>query len=200
MGKKETKEEKAGTPEKPEPSELPKDVAGEQSAESEQMDKDYLMKRLTEKEKEAADNYEKYLRAAAELENYRKRSSKEHLEAIKYGQERLLKDIVPLVDDLERASVQACNGDNIEAFRKGLKLIQEQLLSCLQRHGVEMIECVGMDFDPNLHEAMLQVESEEHEDNKVIDEFEKGYLLHGRLLRPARVSVSKRKKKQDLMH
>jgi molecular chaperone GrpE len=191
MGKKETKEHKAGTPQT---SELQKEGAEEQPVDLEKMDKDYLMVRLKEKEKEASDNYEKYLRAVAELENYKKRASKERSEAIKYGQENLLKDILPLVDNLERASGQACNADNIEAFKNGLKLIQDQLLSCLERHGVERIDCVGRDFDPHVHEAMLQVDSEEHEENKVIHEFEKGYLLHGRLLRPSRVSVSKRTK------
>lgn len=93
----------------------------------------------------------------------------------------------------------ADSSENFEAFKKGLKLVKEQLLGCLEKHGVEKIDACGKEFDPNVHEAMLQVESEAHENNKVVDELETGYLLHGRLLRPAKVSVNKRAKheKQD---
>jgi molecular chaperone GrpE len=96
---------------------------------------------------------------------------------------------------MERALEHACSSDDFEAFKEGLRMLQEQFLSCLQKHGVEKIETVGKDFDPNVHEAMLQVESDEHGDSKVVDEFEKGYLLNGRLLRPAKVSVCRRGKK-----
>jgi molecular chaperone GrpE len=98
---------------------------------------------------------------------------------------------------MERALEHACNSDNFDAFKKGLKLLQDQFLVCLQKHGVEQIEAVGKDFDPHIHEAMLQVESGEHEDSKVVGEFERGYLLNGRLLRPAKVSVCRRSKTED---
>jgi molecular chaperone GrpE len=169
----------------------PREKSGE---ELEKMDKDYLMLRLKEKEKEAADNYDKYVRAVAELENYKKRATKERLDALMYGQERLLKDMLPMVDSLDRALGQKCTAQNVDAFQEGLKLIRDQLLTRLEQHGVKGVNAKGEDFDPNLHEAMLQVETEEHEENKVVEEFEKGYLLHGRLLRPAKVSVSARKK------
>ena len=158
-----------------------------------------LMVKLEEKEKEAAENYDKYVRAVAELENYRKRAAKEKTDSIKYGNENLIRDILPHVDSLERALGHADSSENFEAFKKGLKLVKEQLLGCLEKHGVEKIDACGKEFDPNVHEAMLQVESEAHENNKVVDELETGYLLHGRLLRPAKVSVNKRAKheKQD---
>jgi molecular chaperone GrpE len=167
------------------------DAAGE---ELDKLDKEYLVLRLKEKEKEAADNYDKYVRAVAELENYKKRAVKERTDAIMYGQERLLRDLLPMVDSLERACGQECTVQNLNAFQEGIKLIRDQLLSRLEQHGVKGMSAQGEDFDPNLHEAMLQVETEEHEENKVVEEFEKGYTLHGRLLRPARVSVSTRKK------
>ena len=148
-----------------------------------------LMRKLEEKEKEAAENYDRYVRAAADLENYRKRAAREKADCIKYGQENLIRDILPMVDSLGRAMEHACNSSDFEAFREGLKLVQNQLTCCLEKHGVEAIEAAGKDFDPNFHEAMLQVESTEHKDNEVVEEFEKGYLLNGRLLRPARVSV-----------
>ena len=148
-----------------------------------------LMRKLAEKEKEAAENYDRYVRAAADLENYRKRAAREKADCIKYGQENLIRDILPMVDSLGRAMEHACNSNDFEAFREGLKLVQNQLTCCLEKHGVEAIEAAGKDFDPNFHEAMLQVESPEHKDKEVVEEFEKGYLLNGRLLRPAKVSV-----------
>jgi molecular chaperone GrpE len=154
-----------------------------------------LMARLQEAENRAAENYDKYVRAMAELDNYKKRILREKTEAIRYGNENLLREILPLTDNMERALEHACSSDDFEAFKEGLRMLQEQFLSCLQKHGVEKIETVGKDFDPNVHEAMLQVESDEHGDSKVVDEFEKGYLLNGRLLRPAKVSVCRRGKK-----
>ncbi len=156
-----------------------------------------LIQKLQEKEKEAAENYDRYMRAAADLENYKKRANREKADCIKYGQENLIKDILPMVDSLGRAMEHACNSNDFEAFREGLKLVQNQLNCCLEKHGVEKIEATGRDFDPNVHEAMLQVESPEHGNNQVVEEFEKGYLLNGRLLRPAKVSVCRCPVKQD---
>lgn len=151
-----------------------------------------LKEKLAQKEKEAADNYDKYVRAVAELDNYKKRAAKEKADIIKYGKEEVIKDILPFVDSLDRALEHAESSADIQSFKEGLKLIQDQLFSCLKKHGVEAIECTGKDFDPNFHEAMMQVESEHHEANKVINEFQRGYLLNGRLLRPSRVSVCKK--------
>jgi molecular chaperone GrpE len=156
-----------------------------------------LMLKVQEMEKKAADNYDKYVRAVAELDNYRKRAIREKADAIKYGNENLLRDILPLVDNLDRALEHVGSSDDLEAFKTGLKMLHEQLLCCLKKYGVEMIDAVGRDFDPNVHEAMLQVESDEHEASQVVSEFERGYLLNGRLLRPAKVCVCKRPTKED---
>jgi molecular chaperone GrpE len=156
-----------------------------------------LMVKLEEAEKKAADNYDKYVRTVAELDNYRKRAAREKADAIQYGNENLLRDILPLVDSMDRALEHSCKSEDFEAFRKGLGLLQGQLLGCLQKHGVEMIDTAGKDFDPHVHEAMMQVESPEHEDRQVVGEFERGYLLNGRLLRPAKVSVCKRPSRGD---
>lgn len=156
-----------------------------------------LMMRIEEAEKKAAENHDKYLRAVAEMENYKKRAAKERLDSVKYANETLIRDMLPLVDSMDRALEHAGNSEDFEAFKKGLKLVQDQLLCCLEKHGVEKIDAVGKDFDPHIHEAMLQVEGKEHQDNKVVNEFEKGYLLHGRLLKPAKVSVCKYLNKND---
>jgi len=151
-----------------------------------------LMLKAEEAEKKAAEYYDKYVRAVAELDNYRKRAVREKADAIKYGNEALLKDILPLMDNMDRALEHACNSDDFEAFKKGLRMLRDQLLCCLQKHGVEQIDTAGKDFDPNVHEAVLQVESDKHETSQVVGEFERGYLLSGRLLRPAKVSVCRR--------
>jgi molecular chaperone GrpE len=156
-----------------------------------------LKTKLAEKEEEAAANYDKYLRTIAELENYKKRAAKEKAEILKYGKEEVIKDILPFVDSLDRALEHAESSTDIQAFKEGLKLIQDQLLCGLKKHGVDVIECAGKDFDPNFHEAMMQMDSEHHEANKVINEFQRGYLLNGRLLRPSRVSVCKKINKEN---
>ena len=151
-----------------------------------------LEKKLSEKEKECSAIYDKYLRAVAEFDNYKKRAAREKTDIIKYGKEDVIRDILPFVDSLDRALEHAESNTDIQAFKEGLKLIQDQLLCSLKKHGVERIECAGKEFDPNFHEAMQQVNSEHHEENKVINEFERGYLLNGRLLRPSKVSVCKK--------
>jgi molecular chaperone GrpE len=176
----------------PEPTLENQAAAGEEKARGKQSREEELMSKLQETEKAASENYDKYVRVAAELENYRKRAIREKADAVRFGNENLLRDILPLMDNIDRAMDHACNSDDFDAFKQGLKLLQEQLLVCLQKHGVEQIEAVGKDFDPHVHEAMLQVESNEHEESKVVGEFERGYLLNGRLLRPAKVSVCRK--------
>jgi len=149
-----------------------------------------LKKKVEEKEKEAAAHYDKYVRSVAEFDNYKKRAVKDKADAIKYGNENIIKDILPFMDSLDRA-LEHDTGD-VQAFKDGVALIQDQLLCCLKKYGVEKIEAAGKDFDPNFHEALMQVESKEHENNKIVSEMEKGYLLNGRLLRPSRVCVCKK--------
>ncbi len=156
-----------------------------------------LTEKLQDKEKEAAENYDKYVRAVAELENYKKRAARDRADSLKFGQENLIKDILPLMDSLDRAMEHACKSNDFEAFKSGLQLLQNQLGSCLGKQGVAPIEAAGLDFDPNVHEAVLQVESPDHGHNQVVQEFEKGYLLNGRLLRPSKVSVCRLPAKQD---
>ncbi|HVO67803.1 MAG TPA: nucleotide exchange factor GrpE [Syntrophales bacterium] len=156
-----------------------------------------IMVKLKEKEREAAENYDKYVRAVAELDNYRKRAARERADSIRYGNESLIKDILPLVDSMDRALQHADDYGYPDAFKEGLKLLQGQLQGCLEKHGVRQIECINKTFDPHIHEAVLQVDSGDHGKDQVVQELEKGYLLHERLLRPAKVSVSKGAKEED---
>ena len=156
-----------------------------------------LEAKLTAKEQEAAENYDKYIRTLAELDNYKKRSAREKTDVIKYGNENLLRDILPMIDNLERALKHAETSCDFDAFKKGLEMLRSQLVTTLEKHGLEALDCTNKTFDPNFHEAMLQVASEAHEKNQIVDELEKGYLLHGRLLRPAKVSVCKNNETKD---
>ena len=153
-----------------------------------------LKEELAAREKEARENHDRYLRAAAELDNYRKRAARDREDSIKYGNEKLIKDILPILDSLDRALEQASElsaRNNFEAFHQGLELIHTQILGCLERHGVAKIAARGEEFDPEKHQALMQVETPGMESNRVVDEYESGYTLHGRLLRPSKVSVSK---------
>ena len=154
-----------------------------------------LTEKLEAKEKEAKENYDRYLRTMADLENYKKRAAKEKADIIKFGKEEIIRDILPFVDSLDRA-LEHSTGD-VKAFKEGIALVQEQLLCCLKKHGVERIETAGLAFDPNFHEALMQMESDQHENNKIVSEMEKGYLLNGRLLRPSRVCVCKKTNKEN---
>ncbi len=152
------------------------------------------LERLAEDARMAED---KYLRALAELDNTRKRLSKEKAEWLRYGHEGVVKDLLPIIDNLERALEAAGaipEGEGLEAGSRGLiegvALILKQFLDALARHGIVPIESVGKPFDPNLHEAMQRVEREDAAPGTVVEEFLKGYLLHDRLLRPAKVVVS----------
>ena len=150
-----------------------------------------LIARLEEVERESSENHDRYLRAAAELENYKKRAARDRQDFIKYANENLIRDILPTVDSMERALEQAAESQGFEAFVGGLRLIRDTVISVLGKHGATKIDAVGNDFDPNFHEALMQVEGEKEQDNKVAEEFETGYLLNGRLLRPSKVSISK---------
>jgi len=170
------------------PGEIPREAGTPDQLE---VDQD-LPAKLLEKEKEAKENYEKYLRSVAELENYKKFAARERADLIRYNNENIIRGILPVLDSLDRALDLADTSKDVNAFIDGVRMIQEQLLNCLEKYGVRKIEAAGREFDPNIHEALLQVESDKHEDNHVVTEFEKGYLLNDRLLKPAKVSVSKR--------
>lgn len=148
-----------------------------------------LEEALAAKEQEASANWDKFVRERADLENYRKRVAKEKEEILKYGNENFVLEILPAVDNMERALAHATEGES--AVIEGVKLTLSLLLSALKKHGVTPIDTpAGAPFDPALHQAMTQVVSSDQEPNTVVAEFQKGYLLNERLLRPAMVSVA----------
>lgn len=156
-----------------------------------------LRQQLETKDQEAKNNYERMLRQAAELENFRKRSARERDDAIRFANESLIKDLLPVVDNLERAIAHASGGGNGKPLVDGVEMVLRGMLDVLAKHGVSPISAQGQAFDPNKHEAMSQVESDAHEPNSVVEELHKGYLLRDRLLRPALVSVAKPSKTRE---
>ncbi|MEA3432136.1 MAG: nucleotide exchange factor GrpE [candidate division WOR-3 bacterium] len=149
-----------------------------------------LEEEIKTKNKEIKELRNKYLMALADLENYKKRAEKESEEFMKYANERLLKELIPVVDNFERALMVKHSNDD---FSKGIELIYKHLLSVLKKEGVEAFESVGKEFNPRYHEAVSVVASK-HKDGIVIEELEKGYNLKGKLARPARVVVAQKRR------
>jgi molecular chaperone GrpE len=162
----------------------------------ENKDIEELEKKLEEKAKESKENYDRLLRIAADFENYKKRAAKEKEDWTKFANEDLIKGVLPFIDNLERAVNHAQKVNDAGVLIEGVRLTLQQLLQSLNKFGLSPFESVGKPFDPAMHEAMLVVETDQYEPNQVIEEFQKGYLLNDRLLRPATVSVSKPPEKE----
>jgi molecular chaperone GrpE len=140
--------------------------------------------------KENESLHDRVLRIAAEFDNYRKRVERDRRDQTEAATADALIDFLPIMDNLERA-LNAPTGRDIEGFRKGIELIQQQMLELLRKRGVKPIEAVGADFDPRYHQAVVQEQSADHRDGEVLEEFTRGYMLGDRLLRPAMVKVAK---------
>lgn len=151
-----------------------------------------LTEQLAASRAEAQKNWDLYLRERADLENFRKRAQRDKEELGKFANEGILRELVPAVDNLERAIEHARqDGAGGETLLKGVELTLAQLQKALEKFGVVAIKSLGEPFDPARHEAMGQVESADQPANTVVQEYQKGYLLNDRLLRPALVMVSK---------
>lgn len=144
---------------------------------------------LAAKEKEARENWDRFLRERADLENYRKRVGREKEELLNYGNKSLLEEILPIIDNLERALAHASE-DGMGAIVEGIRMTHTMLLATLKKFNVTPIEAVGAPFDSAFHQAMAQVPTDQYEPNTVVEEYQKGYMLKERLLRPAMVTVA----------
>ena len=143
--------------------------------------------------KEQEDFKAKYYYLAAEMENMRKRFERDKESLVKYGNEKVLSGLIEVVDNLDR-TIDAIAGDEDEKVKNifvGVDMVRKQFLECLQNNGLERFDSLGEIFDPNLHEAMAQQPAEGKEDQEVIQEYQKGYRLNGRLLRAAKVIIAK---------
>jgi molecular chaperone GrpE len=140
---------------------------------------------------EAKQAQDRWLRERADLENVKRRAAREKQDALRFGAEGLARDLLPVVDNLERALAHAGAGTDAGALAQGVDLVLKGLRDVLERHGVTRVPAAGTSFDPSHHEAVAHVPSAEHAQGAVIEEHQAGYRLHDRLLRPAMVSVSK---------
>jgi len=145
---------------------------------------------ITQKEQEIQAEKDKLLRALADLDNYKKRIAMEREEMVKFSNESLITAIIPALDGLQRASEATKKTEGTDEILKGIALIQKQLEDALDKFGVKRVETTGKTYDPHGMEAIMQKESDGPE-NMVLEEMQKGYTLHGRLIRPAMVIVSK---------
>lgn len=151
-----------------------------------------LQKKLDEALMESQQHYDRLLRVSAEFDNYKKRAAREADEFRKFANEALLKDLLHIVDNLERAIHSANeNGDANACVVEGVCMTRDEILKIFSKYGVTLIEAVGKPFDPAYHQAVMQEETDAHPENTVVSEMQKGYLLHDRLLRPAMVVVAK---------
>ncbi len=152
-----------------------------------------LREALDKKEAECKDLNDKYLRTLAEMENFRKRMVREQSESVKYANEKILCDLLTVIDNIERAVLHSREKKDFDALINGLELTMKEFAGVLEKYGVKCIESAGQTFDPARHHAVSTVESDARQDNTVVEEFRKGYLLNDRILRPSLVSVAKKK-------
>ena len=145
-------------------------------------------------DKEAEEYLDHLKRLKAEFENYKKRMVKERQQIVNWAIEDLIKEFLPVLDDLERAIDSAKVSQDFSSLLEGIKMVYDHFRQILRKKGIEEISAEGEEFDPHLHEAIMRIESDEHPDNIVVEEMRKGYKFKDKVLRPAMVKVNKRKK------
>jgi molecular chaperone GrpE len=144
-----------------------------------------------EVQRQRDDYYDRLLRKTAEFDNYRKRVERDRQSMAEAVAADVVRDLLPLVDDLERALKADTGAEGAEAYRRGVELIHRQLLEVLRKRGVRAIEALGTDFDPHVHQAIAHEPADGRRDGEVIEEFGRGYMLGDRMIRPAIVKVAK---------
>ena len=148
---------------------------------------------IEEYKQKTAEYEDRYLRLAADFENYKKRTARQFEDILKNSNENIIVSILEVIDNFERALAAAEEVTDFKALHSGTELIHQSMLELLKKEGVMPIEAIGEPFDPTYHEAMMQVDSEEHPEGVVVDEMVKGYMLNGKVIRYAKVIVSRGK-------
>ncbi|MBN2983286.1 MULTISPECIES: nucleotide exchange factor GrpE [Cohnella] len=146
--------------------------------------------RIQELQRQADDNYQRFLRAQADFDNFRRRTLKEKEELSKYASAKLIGELLPVVDNFQRALKAGGEATDDGALSKGIEMIYRQLSQVLENEGLKAMEPVGQPFDPEVHQAIMQVESEEYGEGIVVEVVQTGYMLKDKVLRPAMVKVS----------
>jgi molecular chaperone GrpE len=161
-----------------------------ESKNEKQKPSDSIEKKIVELEIQLKDYKDKLLRKAAEFENYKRRSESELSSFLKYSNEYLIVDLLPVLDDFNRLNSAWDEKHDIESFKKGIDLIYDKYKKVLQKHGVKEMESIGKKFDVNLHDALMQIPQKDVDPDTVINEIEKGYFLKDKVIRHAKVIVS----------
>ncbi len=156
-----------------------------------------LHQQVEELIKEKDEIFEKLQRVAADYENFQKRTPKQIADTIAYEKEKIIKTLLPALDNFEHTLQNAHSAENLDVIIKGVRIIYDQMLDILKAHGVEQIKALGQKFDPTLHEAIMQKTEVDQQDNTVLEEFQKGYKLNGRVIRPSKVIVNKLQSEQE---
>ncbi|HPC96887.1 MAG TPA: nucleotide exchange factor GrpE [Sedimentisphaerales bacterium] len=148
-------------------------------------------KQLEQTQAERDELFGKLQRVSADYANYQKRMSRQVAESIAYEKERLLKTLLPILDNFEHTLEKSKAAESIDVVLQGVRIVYDQMLDILRSHGVEVTQALGEPFDPSIHEAVLRREDPERPDNTILEEFQKGYRLNGRVIRPSKVIVNK---------
>ncbi|MBT8373731.1 MAG: nucleotide exchange factor GrpE [Deltaproteobacteria bacterium] len=153
---------------------------------------------LESAKQETRETYERFLRISAEFENYKKRSAREMDDFRKFANQSLIKEMLAVVDNLERALISSNGNSSVDkCMTDGVNLTLREILKVFEKFNVKPIESIGQPFDPNFHQAMMQEETDDYPENTVITELQKGYMIHDRLLRPSMVVVASSKAKTE---
>jgi molecular chaperone GrpE len=163
----------------------------------EDLSKTELIEKIQSLREEADKNYDLYVRSQAEMENFKKRNAKEKEDVVRYANETLIKEILPVMDNLEKAISHAQQDNAVDALREGVELTLKGLKDSLKKAGLKEVEAQGHPFDPCFHEAVSEMVDERAKPGTVIQELQKGYVLNGRLIRPSMVIVNRRKDTKD---
>lgn len=163
----------------------------------EDLSKTELIEKIQSLQEEADKNYDLYVRSQAEMENFKKRNAKEKEDVVRYANETLIKEILPVMDNLEKAISHAHQDNAVDALREGVELTLKGLKDSLKKAGLKEVEAQGHPFDPCFHEAVSEMVDERAKPGTVIQELQKGYVLNGRLIRPSMVIVNRRKDTKD---
>jgi len=166
------------------------DEAGEYACGPERSAADERDRRIAELESQIEEFRNRLLRSQADFDNYRRRTQREKEEMAKYASAELIARLLPVLDNFERAIGAAKSSGDFEALAKGVDMIHRQLLQVLEQEGLKPMETVGQPFNPEIHEAVMRVESDEHEEGIIVEELQRGYILKDRVIRPAMVKVS----------
>jgi molecular chaperone GrpE len=158
-----------------------------------ELSKEELLRKIQDLQKESEKNYDLYLRSQAEMENMKKRNRKEREDYLKFANESLIKEMLPVLDNLEKALSHSENENTVHALKEGIRLTLKGLKDSLSKSGLEEVKALGEPFDPCFHEAVSEMNDPKAKPGIVITELQKGYVLNSRLIRPAMVVVNRKK-------